>query len=92
MEVKEPIGGQLEVLSKSDIEQIHGATMEVLRRLGVKVWSPVALRLFEDAGAEVNKKTMMAKLSEELVSETIHKDVLIQGDAFVKEVMRSYGH
>lgn len=73
MQVKEPIGGQLEVLSKSDVEQIHGATMEVLIRLGVKVWSSAALRLFEDAGAEVNKKTMTAKLSEELVSETIHK-------------------
>lgn len=60
MQVKEPIGGQLEVLSKSDVEQIHGATMEVLIRLGVKVWSSAALRLFEDAGAEVNKKTMTA--------------------------------
>jgi len=30
MQVKEPIGGQLEILSKSDVEKIHGATMEVL--------------------------------------------------------------
>jgi trimethylamine:corrinoid methyltransferase-like protein len=58
MHVNEPVGGQLEILSKSDVEEIHGATMEVLSNLGVKVWSPVAIKLLADAGADVDKKTV----------------------------------
>jgi trimethylamine--corrinoid protein Co-methyltransferase len=73
MQIHEPIGGQLEILSRDDVEKIHGATMEVFSRLGVKVWSPTAFKLFQDAGAEADKKTMMVKMSEELVMETVHK-------------------
>lgn len=47
--------------------------MEVLRRLGIKVWSPSALKLFRNAGAEVNEKTMMVKMPEDLVMSTIRK-------------------
>jgi trimethylamine:corrinoid methyltransferase-like protein len=58
MHVNEPVGGQLEILSKSDVEEIHDATMEVLSNLGVKVWSPAAIKLLADAGADVDKKTV----------------------------------
>ncbi len=60
-------------MSRSEVEQIHGATVEVLERLGVKVWSPKALELFEGAGAAVDKKTMMVKVSESLLKETVRK-------------------
>lgn len=73
MQVVEPVGGQLEILSKGEVEEIHGATVELFRRLGVKVWSSDALKLFEDAGADVDKKSMMVKLEEELVRETVGK-------------------
>lgn len=73
MDIREPIGGQLEILSKSEVDKIHGATMEAMRRLGIKVWSPQALKLFKSAGAEVDEKTMMVRPSESLVMETIRK-------------------
>ena len=73
MQVKEPIGGQLEILSRSDIEQIHGASMEVLSGMGIKVWSPIALKMFSEAGARVDKESMMVKFSEEFVKETVGK-------------------
>jgi trimethylamine--corrinoid protein Co-methyltransferase len=73
MQVKEPIGGQLEILSRSDVEKIHGATVEVLGRLGVKVWAPQALELFSKAGAEVDRKSMMVKIPEALLKETVAK-------------------
>jgi len=73
MNIKEPVGGQLEILSRNDVEKIHGATMEAMRRLGIKVWSPTALELFRKAGAEVDAKTMMVKPSESLMMETIKK-------------------
>jgi trimethylamine--corrinoid protein Co-methyltransferase len=71
--IREPVGGQLEILSRSELDKIHGATMEVLRRLGVKVYAPEALRLFEQAGADVDRATMMVKIPEGLVKETIRK-------------------
>ncbi len=73
MELREPIGGQLELLSSSDLDKIHGATMEVLRKLGVKVYEQQALELFRKAGADVDKKLMMVKIPECLVKETIRR-------------------
>jgi len=73
MNLREPIGGQLEILSKSDVDRIHGATMEAMRRSGIKVWSSEGLKLFKDAGAEVDEGSMMVRPSETLVTETIRK-------------------
>jgi trimethylamine--corrinoid protein Co-methyltransferase len=73
LQLKEPIGGQLEVLARDDLDRIHGATVEVLGRLGVKVWEPTALNLFKDAGADVDMKTMMVRIPEGLLKETVRK-------------------
>lgn len=73
MKIHEPVGGQLEILSRRDIEKIHGATVEVLKRLGIKVWEPKALTLFKDAGAEVDEKAKTVRIPESLLKETIKK-------------------
>ncbi|MGB2580895.1 MAG: trimethylamine methyltransferase family protein, partial [Thermoplasmata archaeon] len=73
MQIKEPTGGQLEILSRDDLDKIHGATVEILKRLGMKIWEPTALKLFKDAGAEVDEKTMMVRIPESLLKETIRK-------------------
>jgi len=73
MPIYEPIGGQLNIFTKSEIQKIHGAAMDVLKRLGIKVWSENGRKLFADAGAEVDDKTMTVKMDESLVMDTIHK-------------------
>lgn len=73
MKVKEAVGGQLEILSRKDLDRIHGATVEILQRLGVKIWEPAALALFKEAGAEVDEKTMMVRIPEGLLKETVRK-------------------
>ena len=73
MVVKSPKGGQLEILSRDDLDKIHGATVEVLQKLGMKIWEPTALKLFKDAGAEVDEKTMMVRIPEGLLKETVSK-------------------
>jgi trimethylamine--corrinoid protein Co-methyltransferase len=70
---RELAGGQIEILSRDDLDQIHGATMEVLRRFGVKILEPRAFGLFESAGADVERKTRMVRLSESLVMESIQR-------------------
>ncbi|MDH3364980.1 MAG: trimethylamine methyltransferase family protein [Thermoplasmata archaeon] len=73
MQANEAVGRQFEVLSRDDLDKIHGATMEVFRRLGIKVMEPDALELFDHAGADVDWKTRMVRIPESLVEETLRK-------------------
>lgn len=73
MQIIEPIGGQLEILSADDLDRIHAATVEVLQRVGLKVFAPEAVDLFEKAGADVDRKTEMVKIPEALLKETIRR-------------------
>ncbi|RLG52995.1 MAG: trimethylamine methyltransferase, partial [Thermoproteota archaeon] len=46
----------LKILTKDQIENIHNATLEVLERTGVVFKHPEALKIFDEAGAYVDKK------------------------------------
>jgi len=71
MEVHEPIGGQLELLSRRELDMIHSGTIRVLSRVGIKVWEETALGHFADAGADVDRKQHAVRISEELLKETV---------------------
>jgi len=71
--MKEPIGGQLELLTRAQLDRIHGATAGLLERLGIKVWEESAFRLFKEAGAETDSKTMMVRIPEKLLKETVRR-------------------
>jgi trimethylamine--corrinoid protein Co-methyltransferase len=73
MRLREPLANPYEILSRDDLDKIHGATMEVLERHGIKVLEPKALELLGDAGADVDRKTRMVRIPEDLVMETIRK-------------------
>ena len=73
MQIKEPTGGQLELLNRSELDKIHGATVEVLWRLGIKVWEPKSFKLLKDAGAQADDKSKMVRIPESLLKETIRK-------------------
>ena len=65
--------GQISILSKEDIDRVHENTLTILNKPGVKVGSERALRLLDDGGAEVDMKSMRARIPEELVRETVRK-------------------
>lgn len=73
MRISEPVGRQIEILSRDDLDKIHGATMEVLQRHGIKVLEPRALELFDHAGADVDRKTRMVRIPESLIKKTLRK-------------------
>lgn len=73
MQVNEPVGGQLEILNKSEIDRIHDATLEVFDRAGVKVWSQDAFKLFVDAGCRVDSKRMTVHPSESFMKDIMRK-------------------
>ena len=62
-----------DILSSDDLDKIHGATVEILSRLGVKIWEPTALQLFKEAGAEVDERTMIVRIPEELLKDAVGK-------------------
>jgi len=62
---------RLSMMSKSDIEQIHAASLEILEKSGALIWSPAALHLLEGAGAKVAKEDNRAFIPESLVKEAV---------------------
>jgi len=58
---------RFEVLSKTEVERIHAASMEILSEVGIKVNYKKARKVFREAGAEVDEETLAVKLPEKLV-------------------------
>jgi trimethylamine--corrinoid protein Co-methyltransferase len=62
---------RLRVLDDADLEAIHGATMAVLAKVGVRVESEDALKLLERNGYVVDMKAKLAKMDESSVTEAV---------------------
>ncbi|MFB6291585.1 MAG: trimethylamine methyltransferase family protein, partial [Candidatus Bipolaricaulia bacterium] len=63
----------LTVLDKGDLDQLHQATLTVLRETGVKFPSRNALEIFADHGAEVDFSDQIVKLPPDLVEEALEQ-------------------
>ena len=50
-------GGQLKILSKEEIYDIHISTLDVLERVGIRVESEEALKLLDEIGAIVDYRS-----------------------------------
>lgn len=65
--------GQLKVLTKDEIYNIHRSTLKVLEHTGIKIYEPIAFNLLKYAGAYVDEKSKLVKLPPHLVEETVKK-------------------
>ncbi|MCL6431817.1 MAG: trimethylamine methyltransferase family protein, partial [Anaerolineae bacterium] len=65
------IHAKIEILSTEEIEQIHGATLEVLATVGCHLPHRRVLDRLKAADAEVDYATARAKLPPQLVEEAI---------------------
>jgi len=63
----------MEVLSKDAREYIHLASLELLEKMGVKVYSKEALKILEESGAKVEREKQMAYIPSYLVEESLKK-------------------
>ena len=61
------------VLDTNQLEEIHQATLSVLKRSGLLVYDKEALSLLESAGCEVDHNKQTAKFPENVIEETIKK-------------------
>jgi trimethylamine--corrinoid protein Co-methyltransferase len=65
------VGGQYRPLTDDQVERIHKASLAILARTGVQVEEPEALRLFEEAGAEVDENHV--RLPQALVEDGVDR-------------------
>ena len=64
-------GGRYKPLTDEQVKQIHQASLAVLARTGVQVEEPDALRLFREAGADVDGNRV--RLSQSLIEDALDK-------------------
>jgi trimethylamine--corrinoid protein Co-methyltransferase len=63
----------IKILTDSQVEQIHSASLNVLEEVGFKYESKKALKLLEEHGCKVDYETMIAKIPPSLVEWAITK-------------------
>jgi trimethylamine--corrinoid protein Co-methyltransferase len=61
----------LEVLSPTDVEDVHLSTLEVLERTGVFVEDDEALDLFADGGCRVDRERRVVKIPPHIVEDAV---------------------
>jgi len=64
-------GLSLQILSSSDVEKIHEATLQIIEKTGVRFPSKKALEIWGKHGANVDPETMVVKASRDLIEEAI---------------------
>jgi len=60
-------------MPKEEIEAIHGATLKVLEEVGVRFPDEDALSALESAGAIVDRKNMVARMTERIIKDALEK-------------------
>ena len=61
------------ILNNDEIEKIHAATLDVLEKVGVRFEDEAVLKLLDESGADIDRKTGSARLPASLVEEAIRK-------------------
>jgi trimethylamine--corrinoid protein Co-methyltransferase len=62
---------KLEILSSSDIEQIHSTTLDILEKVGVRFPSQNALEIWDSHGAQVDWSSSIVKIPSRLLEDAI---------------------
>ena len=66
-------GGQLRLLTRKEARDIHLASLEVLEDVGMRSPSEKILSVFEEAGAEIDRKDRRVRIPQHLVEESLRK-------------------
>jgi trimethylamine--corrinoid protein Co-methyltransferase len=64
---------KMQVLNREKLDQMHEATMHVLEEVGIRFPSQKALKIFAEAGAQVDFDESIVKLSPDLVMNALSK-------------------
>jgi trimethylamine--corrinoid protein Co-methyltransferase len=64
---------KIRLFSRAELEAVHWATLDVLERTGVRVYSEKCLRILEEAGCKVDYKKQSALIPSEIVEEALRR-------------------
>jgi len=64
---------KLKILNPGDIRKIHRATLETIETVGVRFPSTKALKIWEEAGARVDRNSMIVKAPGQLIEGALKK-------------------
>lgn len=64
-------GGQLNLVSTREVEQIHEAALTVLEEKGIKVEEPESRRILDEDGCRVDTDSHVVKIPEKLVKKSL---------------------
>ncbi|MEM3566924.1 MAG: trimethylamine methyltransferase family protein [Candidatus Bathyarchaeia archaeon] len=70
---------RIRIFSRSELEAIHWATLDILERTGVKIYSEKCLKILEEAGCKVDYKMGRALIPSEVVEEALRKKKVYLG-------------
>jgi len=62
---------KLEILSKQDVQKIHEATLHIIENVGIRFPSKRALKIWEDAGADVDHEKKIVKVKPYLIEDAL---------------------
>ncbi len=85
---------KLTLLSQEEKERIHGQSLEILQKVGVKFSSEKAIKILEEAGCEVDKDNLSAKFPPHLIEkalETLPSKFLLAAMDPEKDIMCGNG-
>jgi trimethylamine--corrinoid protein Co-methyltransferase len=86
---------RLSILSEDEIDQIHRSSLQVLEKRGALIGSPRALRLLEDAGAEIEHSKKLAKIPSNIVEQCLRKhprNFTLYGRKSTNDIQIADGH
>lgn len=63
----------LRVLDRNSIDAVHWASMHVLERVGVRVYSAACRKILTESGCEVEERSGIARIPSHLVTEALSK-------------------
>jgi len=66
-------GGQYQPITKNEVKKIHLATLEVLESTGMQCPSDRIMTVFEEGGAEVDRRGKRVRIPQHLVDESLRK-------------------
>lgn len=87
-------GGIFRLLSRSEIEAIHSASLQILQHVGLSVKSQKIFNVFKSGGTEIDEKKNLVRIPEHLVKECLNKaphNVLLGGRNEENDIMLEDG-
>lgn len=63
----------LRILTRDDILTIHNASLDLLEKVGVKIYSNKALQLLNESGSFIDFRKKLARIPQDLVEEALRK-------------------